>query len=143
MAGQGGKVKRGPPKLQQIEGKSAAIRLSTRPPGAARGRDMPQNVPLAAEDCQTMADVRAAVDAVDADLVRLLVRRFAYMRAAARIKPERGQVRDESRKAEVIANAAALAGELGLPAAVIADMWERLVEGSIAYELDAWDTGRG
>lgn len=103
---------------------------------------MPQNAPLAAEDCQTMADVRAAIDALDADLVRLLARRFAYMRAAARIKPQRGQVRDEARKAEVIANAAALAGELGLPDDVIADVWERLVEGSIAYELNAWDAGR-
>lgn len=52
-------------------------------------------------------------------------------------------MRDEPRKAEVIANATALAGELGLPVAVIADVWERLVEGSIAYELHAWDAGRG
>src|SRR6218665_3290415 len=103
---------------------------------------MPQNAPLAAEDCQTMADVRAAVDALDADLVRLLARRFGYMRAAARIKVERGQVRDEARKAQVIANVAVLADELGLPAEVIADLWERLVEGSIAYELSAWDSGR-
>lgn len=86
-----------------------------------------------------MAEVRAGVDALDADLVRLLARRFAYMRAAARIKDDRGAVRDEARKAEVIANAAALAGELGIPADLVADLWDRLVEGSIAYELDAWD----
>ncbi len=104
---------------------------------------MPETAPLTPEDCQTMADVRAAIDALDADLVRLLARRFGYMRAAARIKPDRGQVRDEARKAEVIANATALAGALGLPEAVIADVWERLVEGSIAYELAAWDARRG
>jgi len=103
---------------------------------------MPEPAPLAPEDCQTMADVRAAIDALDADLVRLLARRFGYMRAAARIKPERGHVRDEARKAEVIANSTALARELGLPVAVIAELWERLVEGSIAYELEAWDARR-
>ena len=119
------------------------IRLSTPSSGPARGKVMPDTAPLSAEDCQTMADVRAAIDALDADLVRLLARRFGYMRAAARIKPERGQVRDEARKAEVIANATALAAELGMPADVVAEMWERLVEGSIAYELDAWDAGRG
>jgi isochorismate pyruvate lyase len=43
----------------------------------------------------------------------------------------------------VIANATALAGALGLPEAVIAEVWERLVEGSIAYELNAWDARRG
>lgn len=104
---------------------------------------MPETAPLAPEHCQTMAQVRAAIDALDADLVRLLARRFGYMRAAARIKTERGHVRDEARKAEVIANATALADALGLPADVIEAMWQRLVEGSIAYELAAWDKARG
>jgi len=104
--------------------------------------DTPLQRPLAPEDCQTMAQVRTGVDALDADIVRLLVRRFGYMRAAARIKPDRDLVRDEARKAEVITNAASLAGELGLPARLIEDLWDRLVEGSIAYELDAWDSRR-
>jgi isochorismate pyruvate lyase len=95
------------------------------------------------EECQTMSDVRAGVDALDAGLVRLLARRFAYMDAAARIKTTRGKVRDEARKAEVIANAAALAADLGIPVPVIAEIWEQLVEASIAYELEAWDRGRG
>lgn len=79
------------------------------------------------------------VDALDAEIISLLARRFAYMRAAARIKVERDQVRDEHRKAEVIANARALADRLGLPAEAIADIWNSLVESSIAYELDEFD----
>ena len=86
-----------------------------------------------------MTQVRAGVDQVDRELVALLARRFGYMDAAARIKPERGQVRDEARKAEVIANARADAQTRGLPADAVADIWERLVEASIAYELDAFD----
>ena len=54
-----------------------------------------------------MKEVRAGVDALDRELVALLAQRFAYMDAAARIKPERGHVRDEARKAAVIANARA------------------------------------
>ena len=61
------------------------------------------------------------------------------MDAAARIKPERGAVRDEGRKAQVIANACAEARAVGIPESVIADLWERLVEASIAYELVAFD----
>ena len=57
---------------------------------------------LAGPDCTTMAEVRAGVDQVDRELVALLARRFAYMDAAARIKPTRGVVRDEARKAQVI-----------------------------------------
>ena len=90
-------------------------------------------------DCQTMAQVRAGVDALDRELVALLARRFAYMRAAARIKPERAMVRDEARKAAVITAARAEAQRLGAPAERIAALWEALVESSIAYELEQWD----
>ena len=91
------------------------------------------------EACTTMAEVRAGVDAVDRALIALLARRFGYMDAAARIKPERGQVRDEARKALVIQNARAHARETGIPEAPVAAIWELLVEASIAYELVAFD----
>ena len=94
---------------------------------------------LLPEDCTQMAEVRRGVDATDRELMALLDRRFGYMRAAARIKNERGAVRDEARKAEVIANARDDAAERGLPAEQIEEIWELLVESSIAYELVAWD----
>ena len=68
-----------------------------------------------------------------------LATRFGYMRAAARIKGTRDAVRDEERKAYVIAAAVADAEARGLPGDVIGDIWERLVEGSIAYEFVEWD----
>jgi isochorismate pyruvate lyase len=94
-------------------------------------------------DCTTMAEVRAGVDVLDAELVALLATRFGYMRAAARIKPSRDAVRDEARKASAIAAAVAEAEAKGIPADVVADIWERLVEGSIAYEFAEWDRIRG
>ena len=75
--------------------------------------------------------------------VVLLAVRFGYMDAAARIKPDRAAVRDEARKAQVIGNVRADAAARGLPADAIADMWERLVEASIAYEFDSFDRTRG
>ena len=96
-------------------------------------------MPKSPSDCTTMAEVRAGVDQVDRELVALLARRFGYMDAAARIKPARDQVRDEARKREVVANARAAATAAGLPADAVADLWDRLVEASIAYELAAFD----
>jgi len=90
-------------------------------------------------DCRSMNDVRAGVDALDRELVALLARRFDYMRAAARIKPTRDSVRDEMRKAAVIAAARAEAERLGAPAERIETLWEALVENSIAFELEQWD----
>ncbi len=86
-----------------------------------------------------MAEVRAGVDATDRELVALLARRFGYMDAAARIKPDRSLVRDEVRKAVVIANAAAAARAANLPEGLAEQLWETLVEASIAYELEAFD----
>jgi len=97
------------------------------------------DTPPPGPDCTTMTDVRAGVDAIDRALVALLAKRFAYMDAAARIKPARAAVRDEARKAQVIANALAEAATLGVPEDVVGDLWERLVEASIAYELAAFD----
>lgn len=94
---------------------------------------------LAGPDCSTMTEVRAGVDALDRELVAMLRRRFDYMDAAARIKPERAAVRDERRKAEVIANARAAAEAAGLPGEAIAQLWDGLVEASIAYELERFD----
>ena len=95
------------------------------------------------ESYSTMTQVRAGVDNLDRQIVALLAQRFAHMRAAARIKPDRAAVRDEARKAEVIANACAEAEALGVPCDLIAGMWEELVEASIAYELAEFDRIRG
>jgi isochorismate pyruvate lyase len=103
---------------------------------------MERSTSQTAEQCTTMAAVRAGVDEIDRELVALLARRFGYMRAAARIKPHREDVRDETRKAQVIAAARAEARELGIPEDLVADLWERLVEGSIAYELAEWELRR-
>jgi isochorismate pyruvate lyase len=91
------------------------------------------------DDCTDMREVRIGVDTTDRELMDLLDRRFGYMRAAARIKTDRNVVRDEARKAEVIDNARAKAEARGLPAEKIAQIWDDLVEASIAYELAEWD----
>ena len=94
---------------------------------------------LLPDDCTDMAEVRRGVDATDRELMELLARRYGYMRAAARIKTERGAVRDEGRKAEVIRNARDDAASRNLPANELANMWDQLVESSIAYEMIEWD----
>jgi isochorismate pyruvate lyase len=86
-----------------------------------------------------MAEVRQGVDALDREIVKLLGERFRYMDAAARIKPVREAVRDDARKAEVIANVSAHAAAAGVPADLAASLYEQLVEASIAYEFGRFD----
>jgi isochorismate pyruvate lyase len=94
-------------------------------------------------ECRTMAEVRHGVDRLDEAIVALVAERFRYMDAAARIKPERGHVRDEARKAQVIGNVARLAEAEGAPPAAVAEVYDKLVEASIAYEFERFDGLRG
>jgi isochorismate pyruvate lyase len=89
--------------------------------------------------CQTMSEVRAGVDEIDRRLAALIGQRFGFMDAAARIKTTRACVRDEARKAQVIANARAAATANGWSPDLAAALWDQLVEASIAYELTRFD----
>src|SRR5688572_6259895 len=91
------------------------------------------------EACTTMTEVRAGVDDVDRRIVGLLKRRFGYMNAAARIKPDRSTVRDEWRKADVLAKVEGAAAEHGLDSRLVARLYEDLIETSIAHELGEFD----
>ena len=98
--------------------------------------------PIEPTKCNDMMQVRTGVDSIDAQLVELLAARFAYMDAAARIKTERSAVRDEVRKQQVLANVKDAARSAGISAVLVGDVWELLVEASIAYELEKWDAKR-
>ena len=89
-------------------------------------------------DCNSMTEVRAGVDDVDRRVVELLKRRFGYMDAAARIKPDREAVRDEWRKADVLAKAE----RMGVDRALMARLYEDLIETSIAHEFEEYDRRR-
>ena len=89
--------------------------------------------------CETMAEVRAGVDALDRALVAILAERQAYMDAAARIKHDRGAVRDEDRIRDVLAKVAAAAEREGLSMAIAEPVWRVLMEGCIAYEFEVFD----
>ncbi|HEX8667645.1 MAG TPA: chorismate mutase [Allosphingosinicella sp.] len=92
--------------------------------------------------CRTMAEVRHGIDRLDLEIAQRLGRRFRYMDAAARIKEERSTVRDEARKAQVLANVAAAARREGVPVELAAALYEQLIEASIAYELERFDALR-
>ena len=90
-------------------------------------------------NCTTMTQVRTGVDDVDAHIVALIERRFGYMDAAARIKPDRAAVRDEWRKADVKAKVDAVAAAAGVDRDLMSRLYEDLIETSIAHELTRWD----
>ena len=92
--------------------------------------------------CRTMEEVRDGIDRLDEEIVALIGERFRYMDAAAGIKQERDAVRDEARKAEVLGHVARLAHASDVPAEAALEVYERLIEASIAYEFERFDALR-
>ena len=74
---------------------------------------MTEKTPVPAAECTDMAQVRAAIDGLDRLIVSLMAALMCYIDAAARIKSSRDTVRDEVRKAAVIAHAVKVADDRG------------------------------
>ena len=86
-------------------------------------------------DCTTMADIRAEIDRLDEDLVRLLVERAGYIDRAAEIKAQVDlPARIDSRVEEVVENVRRHAAAHGLPPDLVEELWRRLIDWSIARE---------
>ena len=86
-------------------------------------------------DCTSMADIRAEIDRVDEELVRLFASRAAFIDRAGEIKAEIGlPARIGSRVEEVVANVRRHAVATGLPPELVEKLWRRLIDWSIARE---------
>ncbi|NRA99559.1 MAG: chorismate mutase [Rhodobacteraceae bacterium] len=87
------------------------------------------------QDCVDMADIRAGIDQIDDDLVRLFAERAKYIDRAAEIKAEIDlPARITPRVEEVVTNVRAHAETYGLPPDLVEKLWRRLIDWSIARE---------
>ncbi len=88
-----------------------------------------------AQDCQSMAELRAQIDLLDRKLVSLLALRAGYIDRAAELKPaENLPARIDHRVAAVLDNVRASARDQGLDPDLATDLWRTLIEWSIARE---------
>jgi isochorismate pyruvate lyase len=87
------------------------------------------------KDCTTMAEIRAEIDRLDEDLVRLFAERAGYIDRAAEIKSQVDlPARIEARVEEVVRNVRGHAETYGLPPDLVEKLWRRLIDWSIARE---------
>jgi isochorismate pyruvate lyase len=86
-----------------------------------------------------MAELRQAIDVLDARLVALLAVRQAYIERAAQLKTGRDQVHDAARIEEVVAKVIAEGRKAGLSADIAEPVWRTLIEASIRHEFEAFD----
>lgn len=91
-----------------------------------------------------LLEARRAIDAIDEELITLLVKRFAVVEEVVRIKRATGlPARLQNRVDEVIERAERLAVEKGLPEGIAAALWRELVHQTIVHEDDNLGNDQG
>lgn len=90
--------------------------------------------PFQASDCDTLADVRSAIDQIDFMLVGLLAERGRYVREAARFKRNQAEVSAPERARQVIDKAVTNASRVGASPEVVEAVYRSMVAAFIQLE---------
>ncbi|KAF8180119.1 hypothetical protein BJ912DRAFT_855388 [Pholiota molesta] len=94
--------------------------------------------------CSSLDEVRAGIDAIDAQLLELLSRRqvvsAAFVREATRFKGTVGEVDVPSRDSQVIAAAVASATAMHLPQSIASVVFTAIINASVPFELCVFDS---
>ena len=94
-------------------------------------------------NCRDMTEVRAAIDALDEQIVALLARRTGYVAEAARIKGDESQIVDLLRVEYIVDRVKRQASELGAPPEVVESAYRALIGASIEFERRQFALLRG
>ena len=90
------------------------------------------------DECRDMQDIRAEIDRIDKEVIRLLGQRFAYVQAASQFKTSATSVRAPERFTAMLEQRRAWAQEAGLDGGVIENMYRELVNYFIEEEMKKW-----
>lgn len=87
------------------------------------------------ETCNGMEEIRADVNEIDREIVRLLGRRLAYVRAAVRFKPDERSITNPDHWERFFAQRRAWGEQEGYDPAVIEALYRRLYEYTVRVQL--------
>jgi len=91
-----------------------------------------------ADNCRYMADIRSAIDQIDAQVIELLGQRFEYVKAAAKFKTDAQSVQAPERLKKMLQQRRQWAETAGLDPDMIEKLYGDLVEYFISAELEHW-----
>ena len=88
------------------------------------------------EQCKDMEAIRADVNAIDREIIRLLGRRLAYVRSAVRFKPDEKSITNPDHWERFFAQRRAWGEEEGYDPEVIEAIYKRLYEYTVRVQLE-------
>jgi isochorismate pyruvate lyase len=91
------------------------------------------------DECRSLDEIRAGMDAIDREIVGLIARRVAYVRKAAKFKTSSANVAAPERVAAVLKTRREWAEAAGLDGQVVEGLYRDLVAYSISEEHKQWE----
>lgn len=91
-----------------------------------------------AEDCRNLADVRNCIDELDREIIKLIGKRYNYVKKASEYKTDEQHVRAPERFRNMLEKRKAWAMEEDLSPEVVANLFKDLVNYFIEEELNTW-----
>lgn len=98
--------------------------------------------PLPPDQCTNLDEIRAGMDAIDREIIDLIARRVAYVRAAADFKTSSANVAAPERVAAVLKTRRQWAEAKGLSGDVIEGLYRDLVAYSVSEEHKQWEANQ-
>ncbi|MBA2533873.1 MAG: isochorismate lyase [Rubrobacter sp.] len=89
-------------------------------------------------DCESIEDVREAIDALDQEIIHLIGRRASYVEVAAHFKTGEESVRAPERQRTMLETRRRWAEENGLDPEVIEGLYRTLTSYFIDREMHEW-----
>ena len=93
------------------------------------------------ETCESIQDVRGAIDGLDREILRLLGNRARYVAAAARFKTDKESVQAPERQRNMLARRRQWAEEEGLDPDFVENLYRDIVSHFVGREMDLWQKG--
>lgn len=91
-----------------------------------------------AKDCTDMIEIRAEIDNIDTQIVKLIAKRSEYVHEAAKFKTDENSVKDSKRVQQVLNSKKELATEHGAPPALIEELYKMMINFFINKEMEEW-----
>jgi isochorismate pyruvate lyase len=98
---------------------------------------MPQTTPP--DECSSLDEIRSGMDAIDREIIGLLTRRVAYVKAAAKFKTSAETVAAPDRVQKVLDTRRDWANEAGLDGDIVRNLYRGIVSYCVGEEKKQWE----
>ena len=90
------------------------------------------------EVCKSLDQVRANIDRIDSEIIRLIAQRGKYVAQAAAFKKSETEVRDSSRVEAVVQKARSTAEQYGADPELVEAVYREMISRFIASEMSEY-----